>query len=393
VGNRYYAKAYVAIALWVLTASLAPNATGPAAAAAGTESTYVVDTGEQIDVAGMAQAEDFIAYDDGWGLRLAGLDGRRWATLETAGRNPVFSPDGTRIAYRVNSLMPTDVSQAPNTGAVGWFGARWDLYIMKVDGSRKIRLSDGEHDAAFNSFSPDSRRIAYTQAEGDKRAVYVVNVDGTGRARLVDADGSNYDAAFSYDGGRVAFTMEEGGQGEIYVISLDGGELARITVNKRDDTGPVWSPDGTKIAFYSRRGDGRGVYVINAGGTGERCLVRGGETPEVFSFTRDGSAVLFNLDEFPIRLCVVKLDGSDVKVVDDLVNSGPTLSPDGGTITYTSEWAGEYQLYLYSLFPGRSGEGEVLGPDGWCPCWNPSFSPRRVDGVLYDTYGKVIEEK
>ncbi len=392
--NLYYRTASIALPIAVLCAGVVLNATGKAAAlAAGTQPEYVVDNGVQIDVGGMVRAEDFIVYDDGWGLHLAALDGRRWAMLEIAGRNPVFSPNGTKIVYRVHSSMPTDIYRATNTGAVGWFGGHSDLYVVNADGSGKIRLSDGDHDAIINSFSPDSRRVAYTQTEGDKHVIYVVNVDGTDRTPLVDGNVSNYDAAFSYDGSRVAFTMGEEGEEEICVIGSNGGELARITENERDDGGAVWSPDGTKIAFSSRRGDGRGIFVINADGTGERCLVRGGERPEVFSFTRDGSALLFNLEEFPGTISIVKLDGSDVKVIEDYVNSGPVLSPDGGAVAFTSEFPwGEYRLYLRPL--GRSdGDRLQLGSEGWCPCWNPSFSPRRVNGVLYDTYGKVIEEE
>lgn len=84
---------------------------------------------------------------------------------------PVWSPDGTKIAY-VREVVPA--------GATPPLG-RSHLYVMNADGSDPRRVGLGEDVSRPPAWSPDGTRIAYTSGlYTSDLQVRVVNLDGTG---------------------------------------------------------------------------------------------------------------------------------------------------------------------------------------------------------------------
>ncbi len=169
---------------------------------------------------------------------------------------PVWSPDGGRIAFL--------------SGRSGDGGA--DIYVMNVDGSGVVRLTDEVPWIDSLSWSPDGGRIAF-----DAGDIYIVNADGSGLVQLTDTDyeyGGDDNPVWSPDGERIAFNRSgfdsgpppHNSEDAIYVMNPDGSGLVQLTDNGHD--APVWSPDGRRIAFISDRYGDYGIYVMNADGNG-----------------------------------------------------------------------------------------------------------------------------
>ena len=182
---------------------------------------------------------------------------------------------GDQIAFTVNRA--------------GWN----EIWLMAADGTERARLTELEppqNDAAGNgdpAWSPDGSQIAFagqigTTTEDPRRTeIYVMRVDGTGRRRLTTNDALDGNPAWSPDGKSLAFVSYRDGfgrtcfhecstSGEIYVLEVETGETRRLTRSQASDGSPAWSPDGRRIAFVSDRSNRQQhayeIYVMGPSG-------------------------------------------------------------------------------------------------------------------------------
>jgi len=109
-----------------------------------------------------------------------GSNVRRVTWLESMGGVPSFSPDGTKLTWVDNDCF---------SGGCG----PSHVYISNLDGTVVRRVTQGGNRVDYNPvFSPDGAKIAFMSAElpdliryGDARwDIETVNVDGTGRHNL-----------------------------------------------------------------------------------------------------------------------------------------------------------------------------------------------------------------
>ena len=103
------------------------------------------------------------------GISVINRDGTAQRKLTNKlGGYPTFSPDGKRIAFM---------------GVVR--GADYDrVWIMNADGSGAAPLAHGPRINSGPAFSPNGRRIVYVAASPRRPGIYVMKADGTRRVRL-----------------------------------------------------------------------------------------------------------------------------------------------------------------------------------------------------------------
>src|SRR5687767_5229755 len=101
--------------------------------------------------------------------------------------------------------------------------------------------------------SPDGRTVLYTvrttDVDGNRRTAttYAIALGG-GNARAFPDDTSHVvEARWSPDGRRVAYTNA----GQLWIASSDGSGRRKLTSLNGGASGPVWSPAGDRIAFVS----------------------------------------------------------------------------------------------------------------------------------------------
>ena len=150
---------------------------------------------------------------------------------------PVWSPDGTRIAYRNDRDGSTD------------------LYVIPADGSapaqRILATPAGEYPSAW---SPDGSRILFTRVDerGDPE-IWTVPSDGDGEAQPLFSPGYRcWDATPSPDGKWVAYVSDTSGDGNVYVRPF-GRAGSPVRVSIADGGAPCWSPDGRTIYYRTGR--------------------------------------------------------------------------------------------------------------------------------------------
>lgn len=134
--------------------------------------------------------------------------------------SPAWSPDGS-VAFR---------RMADSAGADD------GIYMMDGRGGAARKLTEGGSPA----FSPDAKKLAFTNDVNGNADVYVMNIDGTGLERLTEDEAIDSAPAFSPDGEKIAFTTNRDGNFEVYTMNADGSEETNVTRNPANDFSPAW---------------------------------------------------------------------------------------------------------------------------------------------------------
>jgi len=148
---------------------------------------------------------------------------------------PVWSPDGSMIAYRND-----------RSGSI-------DLFVIPADGSEPGRpvLTGPLHEFA-QSWSHEGTQVVYTRLEADGHAeTWITPIDGSEDPRLlIDVPFSAWYATVSLDGRWIAYNSDSTGEDNIFVVPFSGqGNPVRISTN--GGVNPQWSPDGKTLFYFT----------------------------------------------------------------------------------------------------------------------------------------------
>jgi Tol biopolymer transport system component len=239
--------------------------------------------------------------------------------------------------------------------------------------------------------SPDSGvpcTLAFVSERDGNSEIYLINVDGTGLLRLTDDAGADVDPAWSPDGKRIAFSSDRSGGLEIYIMDADGSNPVRRTYGGWSQT-PAWSADGKKIAFASVRNGERRVYVMGVDGDGTNPTLvgydRGWNADPAWS--ADGERIAFSSDwwafDFVYDVHVMNADGSQISTLIEGPFFGPptyyfqpSWSPDGGRIAVVVCAYGWDNCYPDSSIAIANADGSglktLVQTGGYAgPAWSP----------------------
>jgi len=236
----------------------------------------------------------------------------------SAGRKygPVFTPDGSRIAYtQVDSgkwdtwtvpvLGGQPVRLLPNASGLTWIADHRVLFSEIKSGLHMgiVTATDNRADVREIYIQPDEHAMAhYSYASPDRKSLLVVEMSGahafTQPCRLVPFDGSSagrqvgprgtcLSAAWSPDGRWMYFGAVVGGSSHLWRQRFPAGAPEQITFGPLEEEGIALAPDGRSIvtSVGMRR---TAVWIHDA--AGDRAIVSEGYA-SVPRFSRDGTHV------------------------------------------------------------------------------------------------------
>jgi eukaryotic-like serine/threonine-protein kinase len=151
---------------------------------------------------------------------------------------PVWSPDGNRLAY-VTGNPP------------GRTGDR-TLSIAAADGTRTLRsFACPTTYCEPTDWSVDGRLLLNVRT-AEALDVWTIHEDGSGAEPVLAGSFSEYDARFSPDGEWLAYVSEESGRAEVSVRTISGSK--RIPISAHGGAEPVWRRDGSELFFVDPEG-------------------------------------------------------------------------------------------------------------------------------------------
>jgi tricorn protease len=344
----------------------------------------------------------FVYAGDLWKVARGGGAAQRLTSGPGVETNPVFSPDGSLVAF------------------TGEYDGNVDVFVMPAEGGMPRRLTWHPSSDIVLGWTPDGKEILFTSsrtAYSRFSELFTVSLEGGLPERLPLPMG--YEGSFSSDGRRIAYVpirraftawkrYRGGTATPLWIADLSDSSIEKIPRTDSNDFEPMWV--GDKVYFLSDR---EGPVTLFSYDVGTKKVTRALENdgldiksasagPGAVVYEQFGSLNLYDLASGKTSPLSVSIAGDMLEVRDKFVKvddnlSSPSLSPnavraafeargeiitvpaekgdfrnltntpgamerypawspDGKKIAYFSDETGEYMLHIQD----QKGSGEVV---------------------------------
>jgi len=362
---------------------------------------------------------------DLWVVERDGGDARRLTSDVGFEINPMFSPDGSQIAF------------------TGEYDGNEDLYVMPATGGIPKRLTSHPASDRVTGWTRDGRRILFRSDRNTYsrfRRLFTIGIEG-GHPSDVPLPMAEQ-GAYSPDGSQLAYVpftnfndtwqslrglkhYRGGTASPIWIASLADSAVEKIPRLDSNDSTPMWI--GDRIFFLSDRNGTVGVFAYDTRSKQVTQVVRANTDiktafagPDAIVYEQLGSIHVFDPATGRDRAVDIRVTGDFpavrphfVKVADQIQNANlsptgaraifeahgdiltvpaehgdirnltssravmerdPAWSPDGKWVAYFSDESGEYALHLRSQDAGGDSRRIGLGAPPsfyYSPTWSP----------------------
>jgi tricorn protease len=374
----------------------------------------------------------FVYAGDLWSVPRDGGDAVRITSGAGSKTDPVFSPDGTHIAF------------------TGEYDGNVDVFVVPASGGVPKRLTWHPAPDRVLGWTPDGKKIIFTStrsAYSRYGEMFTVPAEGgveeklplpTGYAASMSADGQS----IAYEPVLRAFGMWKeyrgGATSRIWLARLSDSSITPVPRTNSNDFNPMWA--GDRVYFISDRNGSASLfyYNIQTKEVKEAIQNRGLDLksaslgPDAIVYEQFGDISLYDLKTGKAKPVTIRVQGDFTEVRAKLVNVGsklgspsvspngaravftargdvitvpaekgdarditnspgvmerdPQWSPDGRWIAYLSDESGEYALHLHPQTAAGEVKKIALKPGFYS--W-PRFSPDSKKVALVDSFQRL----
>lgn len=292
----------------------------------------------------------------------------------TGDRTPVFSPDGSRIAF-----------------VRGIVGGVEDIYVVPTSGGEPSQVTTDSTTIYGLTWSQDGSEIIYSARRGGVNGLWRIDADGSSPSLVRSASEGTFFKHPTLSGKRLAYTQQSA-QLDIWALARssqsDAFQAEKVVSSTQEDTSPSISPDGNQLAFISDRSGTSEVWVTEMDGSSS-TQVTSMDGPNIRSVTWSSTGK---------RLCFVARRNGGGSNLFGVPASGGALSqftdtsaevlaprwgPDGRWIYFSSNQTGNWEIWRTS--PKTSQTQQVTTGGGVAAQESPTGSTLYV--VRPDTIG------
>lgn len=184
--------------------------------------------------------------------------------------------------------------------------------------------------------------------------------------------------------GKLAFVGKRNGVSELYTSDLLFRSVVALTSDRALVTGPSWSPDGKKLLYTTFFKSGfPDLYALDLEAELRYAIATYKGTNSGGRFSPDGTKIAMVISgSEDTELCVSDANGKDLKRLtrNKSLESGPSWSPDGKQLVFTSDMRGKPQLYTIS---SRGGKARRLPTQVSSFCTEPNWNPVHPEKIAF----------
>lgn len=182
-------------------------------------------------------------YTNLWSISFSGDDHKPITSGKSSYGTPVWSPDGSKIAY-------TSAEEGSN-----------QIFVRWMDSGATSSITNLTHSPGNLQWSPDGTKLLFTmRVPAEKPSIANLPTPPSGAEWTEGASVVDY-VQYKADGN---FEFLEEGFNHIYVVSADGGAPRKLTDGNFNHSSPSWAPDGESIVFTADRTGNADIDPNNA---------------------------------------------------------------------------------------------------------------------------------
>jgi Tol biopolymer transport system component/DNA-binding winged helix-turn-helix (wHTH) protein len=188
---------------------------------------------------------------------------------------PVFSPDGSRIAFQLKRP-----------------GSDTEVWTIAATGGDPAPLLRDNPRGFFPNWLPGGERVL--AVERTERGQRFASLDArSGQRDALRAVASEQHPRLSPDGRHVAFHAPVNGTLQVFVAPIAVGSSRQLTFSPADAAYPSWAPDGRRLAVEVRQGEDVQIAVMAAAGGPLEVITSGRGLHWPHSWAPDGDHIAF----------------------------------------------------------------------------------------------------